>query len=491
MFFKEQKLLWLFMGLQLLLWGWFAPSFHKALPLDVVELTTLLNEGVIANYKHPNLPGLILEGAVDLFGSISVVYLLSQLCIVLAYLFIYQLSKDFLPKNYALVSVALTSTVFYYHWPTPEFNHNVLQIPLWALVTLAAWRAVTQHRLYWWFILGLSAGALLWTKYSSGVLLLWVFIWFLASYTARRSLTTMGPWLALVVSVSIAYPQFDYLIASDFLPLKYATARASEGGMLASLNFLLAQLADHLFFTVLLLVGGLIGRGAISRPRLKEEHPPNPQIFMLFVIIAPVIFVSFLSLVLGMGLKAMWGAPMFNFSALVVLYFFGARLTIDRARRIVVMAIVLMPIIAGLYVYHHTNRAELSDKPMRTLWPQEVIASRFHQLFQQQTGHPLKLVAATDWVGGLIASAPTTSTRVMIDGDPVKSPWISETDIKKQGILVAWLAKKGPVTTQVKLLEQFNIPLDKAESALFVWHPTKADKPIEIQYIVLPPSTRS
>ena len=85
MSFIERYSLWLLITLQILVWGVIAPAFHTALPLDVAELMTLSGEGVIANYKHPNLPGLLLDLFIGLTGKVEVVYLLSQLSIVVAY----------------------------------------------------------------------------------------------------------------------------------------------------------------------------------------------------------------------------------------------------------------------------------------------------------------------------------------------------------------------------------------------------------------------
>ncbi len=81
--FIERYSLLLLITLQILIWGLIAPAFHTALPLDVAELMTLSGEGVIANYKHPNLPGLLLDLFIFVVKSVDVVYLLSQLSIVL------------------------------------------------------------------------------------------------------------------------------------------------------------------------------------------------------------------------------------------------------------------------------------------------------------------------------------------------------------------------------------------------------------------------
>ncbi|NRP51707.1 MULTISPECIES: glycosyltransferase family 39 protein [unclassified Marinobacterium] len=483
--FIERYSLWLLITLQIMVWGIIAPVFHTALPLDVAELMTLSDEGVIANYKHPNLPGLLLDLFIGVTGEVEVVYLLSQLSIVVAYVAIYLLSKEFIGKQKALVATLLTSSIFYYHWPTPEFNHNVLQMPLWALVTLFAWRAVTIQKLLYWIALGLTAGAMVWTKYSAGILLLWVFIWLLVTPSGRRSFKSIGPWFTGILFLVIALPQVSYLIDSDFLPIHYAQDRASSGGIAESVSFLGAQLADHLFFIILLIIGGLIGRGALVA---KASRVFDKTIFLWLVVIAPVVMVALLPVVAGMGLKPMWGTPMFNFSGLVLLYFLGGRLTDARSRRIMLGALLLLPSVGALYAVQHIYRADMSDKPMRTLWPQAEIAGELRAAYQAEIGLPLKIVAATDWVGGLIASSGGEQLRVRIDADLVKSPWVTDKDVSSNGVLVAWLAGQALPASMTDFIESNGFKRSDAKRRSFIWHPSKADKPIQIEYIAIPPS---
>jgi 4-amino-4-deoxy-L-arabinose transferase-like glycosyltransferase len=483
--FIERYSLWFLITLQILVWGAIAPALHTALPLDVAELMTLSGEGVIANYKHPNLPGLLLDLFIGITGKVEVVYFLSQLSIVVAYLAIYLLSREFLSKQKALVATFLTSSIFYYHWPTPEFNHNVLQIPLWAAATLFAWRAVTTQKIMNWLALGMVAGAMVWTKYSAGILLLWVFIWLLMTPCGRRSFKGIGPWLTASLFLLIAWPQASYLIDSEFLPIHYAQDRASSGGIADSISFLGAQLADHLFYIILLIVGGLIGRGALVA---KASHASDKTTFLWLVVIAPVVMVALLPVIAGMGLKPMWGTPMFNFSGLVLLYFLGGRLTDARARRVKLGALLLIPLVGVLYATQHIYRADMSDKPMRTLWPQAEIAGELRTAYQAETGLPLKIVAATDWLGGLIASSGGEQLRVRIDADLVKSPWVTDKDISEDGVLVAWLAGQALPASMNDFIESKGFTALDAKRRSFIWHPSKADKPIQIEYIAISPS---
>lgn len=480
---SSSRTLLLLCSFQVLIWGSIVPLFHTSLPLDVAELVAFSGEGVFANYKHPNLPGLLYELAVWLTGSFDSVYLLSQFSIVASYVAIYLLASEFIGERKALLAVFLTSAIFYYHWPTPEFNHNILQIPLWAWTTYLVWSAVNSNGLSSWIGLGVIAGAMVWTKYSSGILLLWIFVWMVVSSEGRERFRSIGPYLTGAIFILAAIPQIQYLISSEFLPLEYAARRADAGGVVDSAKFLFSQLANHLFFILLLTLSGLLGAGMWVSKSLRSA---NKTQFLLVVVVMPLVMVALLPLLSGKGLKSMWGTPMFNFSGLLMLYFAGNRLSELRAKRLTIAALGLVPLIGLLYVSQHIWRADFSDKPLRTLWPQAQMAEFFEQEYLLQTGSPVRLIAGSDWLIGTLASAMTEKPRVSIDGDPVKSPWISTEVAHEMGAMIIW--QGTPVASLVDFAANLNADLDKSQQAEFIWHPDKADKPIVIQYISVPPA---
>jgi len=305
----------------------------------------------------------------------------------------------------------------------------------------------------------------------------------MACHSGRRSFKSAGPYLCGLVFLLIATPQLLYLLESEFLPFEYAARRASEGGINDSIKFFLTQIANHLFFILVLLVGGLVGRGMLVA---KSNRQSDISKFLLLVVVMPLLMVTILPIVSGKGLKSMWGTPMFNFSALVLLYFAGNRMTEQRARRISVLVLGLVPLIGSLYVAQHIWRSEFSDKPMRTLWPQAEMAKFFEQEYLRQAGSPLRLIAGSDWLSGTIAAGITDQTRISIDGDPIKSPWISTEIAQEDGALIIWQGK--PVASLVEFAGHLDVDLQQSKQAEFVWHSDKADKPIVIQYIMVPPT---
>ena len=263
---------------QALVWTLAPALTHSAPPLDVVEMLVWGREGVVATFKHPNLPGLLLEGVRRLsFGALWPAYALAQACVVASFVAVYLLGRDLLGPGRAVAGTLLLTGVFYYSWPTPEMNHNLVQMPLWAWACLALWRSVQGGRIAWWLLLGVFAGLSLWAKYSSGLVLAAAGLWMLADAQARAQLVRIGPWAALAVFALVAAPQAAFLVGTDFLPLDYALARAGSGRAGGPLSFLLTQIADHAVFLLMALTAGLFGKGGVPVEPGRGARAPVPH----------------------------------------------------------------------------------------------------------------------------------------------------------------------------------------------------------------------
>jgi len=304
----------------------------------------------------------------------------------------------------------------------------------------------------------------------------------------RVSLKRPGPWLALLLSVLIATPQFNYLINSDFLPLDYAASRAKVGGIADSVNFVGAQLADHLFFILLILLGGLCWKGTKTDcPKSDSEQELPIKSFIWVVIVGPIVIVSLLPLLASVGLKPMWGTPMFNFSGFLLLYWFGNRLNLIRAKRIIMASLSLIPLIGALSITEHLYKADFSDKPSRTLWPQTDISKHLTEEFENSTDQHLNYVLGHYWEAGIVASSHYETIRVMVGGDPVKSPWISENELSKSGYLTVWQSGKTPAEPLATRITQLKERGLEEQTKMFNWN-SQNKHPISLSYLIVPPA---
>ena len=314
------------LGLHALLWSLIPTFLFYSPPLDVVELVTLYDTGAVANYKHPNLPGLIMQLLSPL--GIDVLYWVSQLCVLATSAVVYWLARQMVDGHRALASSLLLFGVFYFILPTPEFNHNVLQMPFWATIISLTWAVSNRPSWGLWLALGVASGLLLWIKYTGGILLLCVAIWLLFSEGWKERIRDPRLYAGAVVALVIASPQVEYLIQTDGLPLEYAAARAGQADEGAG-GFLLTQLINHIPMLLLMGFAGLFGRNMVQRVALERAH-----FFVIGMLFGPLLILVLTSLALGSGLRDMWGAPMFSLSGLAVMMFFGRRLNEVRLIRL-------------------------------------------------------------------------------------------------------------------------------------------------------------
>jgi 4-amino-4-deoxy-L-arabinose transferase-like glycosyltransferase len=75
-------------------------------------------------------------------------------------------------------------------------------------------------------VLGLAVGLAFWAKYSVVVLVIPLALFMVWDRQARKSLFTLGPWLAVALALAVSAPHFIWLVRHDFLTPQLAHARA-------------------------------------------------------------------------------------------------------------------------------------------------------------------------------------------------------------------------------------------------------------------------
>ena len=321
-------MVWGLILVQLFLWTLIPTLVNRNLPLDVIELVTWGHEWQWGYFKHPPLPSWLLEVGTWLAGSSAwPAYLLSQVSIVIAFWAIWRLGCLVISAQAAALSVFLTSLIYFYNFPTPEFNHNILQIPVWALMVLVGWHALQSDRLWQWLLLGFQTGISLYIKYSMAILVFALLVYLFIEPAARQRLRSKGLWLAIMLALIMAIPHLWWLIAHDFQPLLYASGRSKalaglSEHILGPLLFLAAQLGHHGGLLLVLLLGGALlpfGRKHGVVPECFSFSSDRAKRYVLWIAIAPFLITIVLSILAGTEMRPMWPAPMFSFTALALL----------------------------------------------------------------------------------------------------------------------------------------------------------------------------
>ena len=222
----------------------------------------------------------------------------------------------------------------YFNYTAAKFNHDVIQLPFWALAGFAFHRALRGGELRHWLLLGLAVGLSLWAKYFVLVLALPLALFLLIDRDARKALATPGPYVAVAVALIVMAPHLIWLVQNDFLPFAYAEHRALPSrGLIDHVWHPLQFALSQSFF----LMPSLLIALPLFYPRRGAGEPPvaiGADAFDRRIVTCspsdrwrPCWRCPRLS---GRGTVAMWGYPLWLF--LGVWLVLTARRALDEAR---------------------------------------------------------------------------------------------------------------------------------------------------------------
>ncbi len=129
---------------------------YANLPLDLIEALTYGREWQLGYDKLPPLPWWLVEIAHRLFGADVAYYALAQACVVIAFAVVFATARPLVGAAGALVAVLIIDGMHYFQYTAVKFNHDVIQLPFWALAGYAFHAALKRGRLGHWLLLGIA-----------------------------------------------------------------------------------------------------------------------------------------------------------------------------------------------------------------------------------------------------------------------------------------------------------------------------------------------
>ncbi len=435
-----ETFLWAVLATQVVLWTLIpALTFHSA-PMDILENIGWGREWQLGYASHPPLQAWLTMAVVDLAGgAIWPVYLLSQVAVVLTCLPLFFLGREAAGPKAGVLAVLVFLLVFYANWPTPEFNANVVQMPVWSWATLTFWRACSTRRFGWWIAFGAVAALAVYAKYSAVILFAALFATSLAVPRCRTAYRTAGPYLAVAVATIIVVPHLVWLWRVDFLPVHFAEGRAGRptglGRIVAPIFFMAAQALDHLLPAVVVAATGLVGWRTAPANVTPASDLRRVVNWMAF---APYAFTFVFSLLSGYGLRDMWGAPMPIWISLAAVLWLWPRLQDARLPAFLLAweaVFVALPVAFCIYSIAGDRLAA----PPRAAWPSPALAAELASVWKQQAGDaPLSIVAGDKWAAGIVGAYTAAHPSVLTNGSFQLSPWLTPADIARRGALIVW-----------------------------------------------------
>ena len=390
------KILYLFLFVHLILWT-LVPTFsNKNLPLDVIEALAWGTDLSWGWDKHPPLSVFFPEVFYQIFGNQDwAYYLLSQIFIIIAFIYIFKLAREFLKNDLlALVSVLILESIYFYNFTSPEFNVNVCQIPFWVLTTYYAWQSFKSDKVQDWILFGLFAALGFLSKYLFIYLLISLKLFFIYTYFKKIKKFNFRLLIPGLVFLLILSPHFIWLMDNDYRTIAYGLKRTSLENeiflnhIIYPLKFLGKQIGILIpLFALLLLVIKIF---TFKKIKLDEKST-----FLIFVVLFPIALMFLTSFLLGANIRTMWMTPFYLFIGLFFIYLFKNKIKPDFIKKFSWAFLFIFILSPTAYLY-----ISLSQDNKRTDYPGKEIAQLVQSRWDKNFINEIAIVVGDEWLGG-------------------------------------------------------------------------------------------
>jgi Dolichyl-phosphate-mannose-protein mannosyltransferase len=469
-----------FVALHVVVWTALPTVLYPNLPLDLIEALVYGREWQLGYDKLPPLPWWLVEIAYRIAGHDYAYYLLAQLAVVVAFAGVFAMARPVVGVLGALVAVLILDGLHYLGYTAAKFNHDVIQLPFWALAGFAFHRALRGGNWRHWLLLGLAIGLLVWAKYFVAVLALPLGLFVLFDRDARKSLATPGPYIALAAAVAIMAPHLVWLVQNDFLPFSYAEHRALPSrGLLDHVWHPLQFAISQLFFLIpsLLIALPLFWprRAASELPAAATADAFEQRVVALQAF-GPMATVLALSAISGRGTVAMWGYPLWLFVGVWLVLIARRALDDQRLGRIVITWAVVFTGLAIAFIGNYGVLPYYDHRYRAVFFPGGELGREISQRTRAITGQPVAYVIGSMWDGGNVAHYSPDHPRVLIDGKPERAPWIDLDDLRRRGAVVLWTTgdlqivppELRTIAPDAAVQQPFSVPFRRGNQVLYV-----------------------
>lgn len=463
-------------------------------PLDVVEGFAWGRELQFGYTKHPPMQAWLLEATYRLtvghyFGG----YWLSALSAAFGYLFIWKICRHLGMTDWqGFWAIVLTSVTFYFTLPMPEFNPNILQIPVWTGMILLFLRVLETGRFTDWLLLGVLAAFGLYTKYFVLLLIGTIGLYSLVFSDARRLLLTPGPWACAIACLILLVPHVLWLVHTDFLTLQYAASRSKPatsilGHLWNPLNFLFAQIGNHAGIFLVMIAG--FGWQGLKRFRSGWQQyvlqaPAHTDRFLLWFAFVPLAVVLLASAVTGNEFEHMWGTPMFVLSGVVAVRFAALPALWQHPRRALAAAMAIQLIFLSVIFGQAVLEPHWKQKQTRIHYPARAVAEELARIWEEDQGSELAYVAGDMWsAANVTLHAPGRPSMFYLHSRTL-SPWIDIDDVQEKGVMIVWRGEgEKPLR---ELLEYYPGAVRQGSRTFGYLSPAEIPE-VTVNWLIIPP----
>src|SRR5215470_3042545 len=126
-----------FLAMHFVVWTVLPALLYANLPLDLIEALVYGREWQLGYDKLPPLPWWLIEGVRRVFDADIAYYATAQIAVLVAFALVFALARSLVGVVGALIAVLIVDGLHYFHYTAVKFNHDVIQLPFWALAGYA------------------------------------------------------------------------------------------------------------------------------------------------------------------------------------------------------------------------------------------------------------------------------------------------------------------------------------------------------------------
>lgn len=376
------------------------------------------------------------------------VYLFAQVTVVIAFVAVWRLAREYLTEAGALLAVFLLQGILFYSNRVERLTPDTLQHPIWALLALTFYFAVTRQSLAYWLLTGVMSGLAILTKYQVAVLFAPLFIVLLITHEGRLALSSIGPWLGGLLALAIASPHLYWLWDNNFAAVSYLGENYVESErygtgthwdhLIFPLNFIKNNLGNVLVFFLLMIP-------LFRAPRLPILYDRFKKVFLIAIATGPFACTLLFGLVTGEKLVPRWATPYFVWLPLLVLVWTRPLIDYPRFKKVVFWCLftgVLFVLLRCSYllfkpVFDEDYSDSVEFVPLRAQMLKAEELWAFHQEDRPENEGYIPYLGGLHYhVAELLAYSQNHKTIPFFGLNPTESLWMKEEDFRKKGGII-------------------------------------------------------
>ena len=406
---KEKKIFYLLCLYHLIIWTAVPYFSNKNLPLDVIEALAWGQDFNLGYNKHPPLSAWIPGFFFKIFGNKDwIYYLLSQVFIVISFIFLWKLSSFFFKKkSQILLSILSIEGIAFYTFETPQFNVNICQIPLWIGTIYFFLKSIKKNKISDWIFLGAFSALGFLTKYIFAYLLISLFFYLIFILIKDKKIK-LNFFYALLTFFLIITPHFIWLTQNDFTTIYYALKRGGlnevsiYNHLLNPFKFLINQIIILLPFILLIYL-------LVKKVKIKLTLNNEKFIFLLFSFLLPFILILITSIITGSRIRTMWMIPFYSLIGIFFIFLYQDQINLKKSKNFIFLLIIFLVLSPILY----SLRSIYSDS--RTGYEGKKIAIEIEKEWKNFSKEKIYHVGFSEWYAGNLSYHLNNRPKVFLE----------------------------------------------------------------------------